>query len=155
MIFGHISSPDTYQHLLAHPIWKQCFDWLKTVDANTPAGIQKLKGDDLVVNVHGYDTLPQADCRFESHRHVLDLQYCLRGGELIDWELASRLLPAAPYDEVKDVQFYQPAAVKTVLHMLPGHFAIFHPSDAHRPKCVDGIHPETFKLVIKVRIAAL
>ena len=155
MIFGNIASPDTYNHLLAHPVWKQCFDWLKTVDMNTPPGIQKLKGDDLVVNVHGYETLTRDECRFESHRHVLDLQYGIRGGELIDWQLAARLLPAVPYDEVKDIQFYQPATVKTVLNLLPGNFAIFYPSDAHRPKCVDGVHPEIFKLVIKIKTSVL
>ena len=155
MIFGHISSPDSYQHLLTHPIWKRCFDWLKTVDANTPAGIQKLLGDDVVVNVHGYDTLPEAECRFESHRHVVDLQYCICGGELIAWQQASRLLAAGPYEEVSDIQFYQPAPAKTVLHMLSGNFAIFHPSDAHRPKCRDGLHAETFKLVIKIKLACL
>ena len=39
--------------------------------------------------------------------------------------------------------------------MLSGNFAIFHPSDAHRPKYQDGLHSETFKLVIKIKLACL
>ena len=88
-------------------------------------------------------------------QHVLDLQSCIRGGKLIAWQLASRLLAAGPYEEVSDIQFYQPASTNTALHMLSGNFAIFHPSDAHRPKYQDGLHSETFKLVIKIKLACL
>jgi beta-galactosidase beta subunit len=34
--------------------------------------------------------------------------------------------------------------------MFPGSFAIFHPSDAHRPKVRDDSNLNIFKLVIKI-----
>jgi hypothetical protein len=31
MIYGHILASETFQFFQAHPVWKQAFDWLKTV----------------------------------------------------------------------------------------------------------------------------
>jgi len=170
MLYGHLSAPDTYTHLLVNPTWKLVFDWLKTAIAATPPGVQKLQGDDVTVNVHGYDTLPRDQCRFESHRRYVDLQYCISGGEVIDWSFASTLEPDGEYDSEKDVQFYRLPALSSLLpaprppssgsgllsphfsllSMSPGSFAIFHPSDAHRPKVRDDSKPNVFKLVIKI-----
>ena len=167
MLYGHLSASDAYAHLLPNPAWRLAFEWLKTVTSSTPVGICKLQADEIYVNVHGYDTLPREQCRFESHQRYLDLQYCISGGEVIDWSLASGLEPAGTYDTEKDLQFYRsPAArvegfpvsrcpdlaVPTVcsLPMTPGSFAIFHPSDAHRPKVQDGVNRAVFKLVVKI-----
>lgn len=169
MLYGHLSGSDAYAHLLANPAWKLAFDWLKQASAATPAGIQQIQGDELYVNVHGYDTVSAEKGRFESHRRYVDLQYCISGGEVIDWWLASELQPDGGYDEGKDVLFYRdPASClpvnlrtdasassasgspATALGMSPGSFAIFHPSDAHRPKMRDGVNPGVFKLVIKL-----
>jgi biofilm protein TabA len=156
VLYGHLAAPDAYAHLLAVPAWKLAFDWLKAASPETPAGIQQLQGDEIYVNVHGYETVARTQGRFESHRRYLDLQYCLAGGEMIDWWLASELAPDGGYDEGKDVRFYQPPADRlravpaTTLRMAPGSFAIFHPSDAHCPKVQDGVNPRVFKLVIKI-----
>jgi len=153
MLYGHLSGSDAYAHLLANPAWKRAFDWLQQATDVTPAGIQQLQGDDIYVNVHGYGTAPREQGRFESHRRYVDLQYCISGGEIIDWCLASDLECDGEYDAEKDVQFYRAlpsARPTTALRMAPGSFAIFHPSDAHRPKAQDGVNPGVFKLVIKI-----
>ncbi|MGE3309534.1 MAG: YhcH/YjgK/YiaL family protein [Limisphaerales bacterium] len=150
MLHGHLSSPDSYTHLLTNAAWRFAFDWLSSLPADPPPGIHQLQGEDIYVNIHGYDTLPAEQCRYESHRRFVDLQYCIRGGELIDWQLVSTLKPAGPFEESKDVQFYEPGASLTQIQMVPGSFAIFFPSDGHRPKRADGIQPSVFKLVIKV-----
>lgn len=150
MLFGHLSAIDTYRPLLGVPAWQYAFDWLKSLPPEPEAGIRQLQGEDLYVNVHGYETLPRESCRFESHRRYVDLQYCIRGGEFIDWQLTSTLRPSEPFQEEKDLQFYQPGTSLTALHMTPGSFAIFFPSDGHMPKRADGLHRSVFKLVIKI-----
>lgn len=150
MIYGHLSARDAYAHLLVNPAWRFAFDWLAQLPPQPEPGIRPLQGDDIYVNVHGYDTQPREACRYESHRRYVDLQVCLRGGELIDWQLAAELTPDGPFDEAKDLQFYLPGNSLTALQMVPGSYAIFFPSDAHRPKRRDGREPSTFKLVIKV-----
>ncbi len=150
MLHGHLSAPDAWAHLLSQEAWRFAFDWLRALPADPEPGIRPLRGEDLYVNVHGYDTLPREQCRFETHRKYVDLQYCIRGSELIDWKLASGLRPAGAFDDARDVQFYEASPALSVLHMVPGSFAIFFPSDGHLPKRSDGRERSVFKLVIKV-----
>jgi len=178
VLYGHLSGCDAYAHLLATPAWKLAFDWLGQATAATPPGIQELQGEEIYANVHGYETAPRAQGRFESHRRYVDLQSCFSGGEMIDWWLASELDPDGGYDGEKDVLFYRspaflppegqwpdspfprpsalppralpPARPATALRMAPGSFAIFHPSDAHRPRVQDGVNSGVFKVVIKI-----
>jgi biofilm protein TabA len=150
MIYGHIDSKDGYSFLLKKPAWRLAFDWLREVSCATPAGIHKLQGDEIYVNVHGYDTLPLAQCRYESHRRYVDLQYCIDGGERIDWQRVSDLEPDSAFEEERDVQFYRPAPIKCTMEMVPGAFGIFFPSDGHAPKRQNGRDFSVFKLVIKV-----
>lgn len=155
MIYGSISRPDSYQFLLSHPVWAEAFEWVRNLKPDIAPGIYRLRGDDMYVNVHGYQTLPPEECRYESHRQILDLQYCIRGGELIDWHPAESLAPDVAYDVERDIQFYHSAVSHTSLELCPGRFAIFFPSDGHRPKQSDRVNPEVFKLVVKIRTALL
>jgi biofilm protein TabA len=150
MIYGHLSSADAYAPLLGCEAWRFAFDWLRRLPPEPEPGIRELRGPDLYVNIHGYDTLPIAECRYESHRKFVDLQYCIRGGETIDWQRTVNLRAVAGFDSAKDVQFYEPGESHATLRMSPGHFAIFYPTDGHRPKQQDGRNREVFKLVIKV-----
>jgi YhcH/YjgK/YiaL family protein len=104
----------------------------------------------MYVNVHGYNTLPEDECRFESHKRYIDLQYCINGGEKIAWQLTSKLSPEGDYDPKKDFQFYGPAPSSTTLTLSPGCFAVFFPEDGHRPKQNDGANQSVWKLVVKI-----
>ena len=152
MIYGNINAPDSWQFLLSRPAWKTAFDWLKTITPATAPGIQRLQGDEIHANIHGYATLLPDQCRFESHRCYVDLQYCITGGEIIDWQLTSALKPDGPFNAEKDLQFYASIPSQCSMRMTPGNFAIFFPSDAHAPKRSDGIHCDVFKLVIKLDV---
>jgi YhcH/YjgK/YiaL family protein len=150
MIFGHIKAHETYGFLMHHPVWKQAFDWLRLMPTRPADGIHQLRGEDMYVNVMRYHTLPREQCRFESHRCYVDLQFTIEQAEIIECECSSVLEPDQPYDQEKDIQFYRVADGAIRAHMLPGSFSIFFPSDAHRPKIADGIHGSVFKLVIKI-----
>lgn len=150
MIYGHLSSTDAYAPLLGFEPWRFAFHWLQQLPADPEPGIRELRGPDIYVNIHGYETLPVIECRFESHRKYVDLQYCIRGGETIDWQRTANLRALGEFESAKDVQFYEPALAHATLRMTPGHFAIFYPSDGHRPKQQDGRNRDVFKLVIKV-----
>ena len=149
MIYGHLRDLDTYDFLLAKPAWKTAFEWLKTLTAATPPGIVELQGDYLYANIHGYETLPREQCRFETPRRDIDLQYCIDGGELIAFHPAFCLRPDGPLDDKKDARLYGPAEAST-LRMAPGNFAVFFPADAHAPKQQDGSHHTVFKVVLKI-----
>ena len=150
MIFGHLNELSTYDFLLVKPGWKEAFEWLGSIPLSASAGIVKLRGDDLYASIQRHNTVPREQCRFETHRRYIDLQYCISGGEFIGWNLASALRLEGSFDEKSDVQFYAQPAESTPLRMTTGYFAVFFPADAHAPKEFDGAHHSVFKVVVKI-----
>lgn len=152
MIFAKLKNPSTYKPLIGHPVWEQALGFLLELNEKSPLGITELRGDKLFVNVHTYPTKTDEDCRFEGHRNMIDLQYIIQGGELIDWHLKEDLLTDGPYDVEKDFQFYKcPAKLSgTRISLKEGHFAIFFPEDGHRPQINDGQNDSVLKAVVKI-----
>ena len=151
MIVGKIAHLADYAHLTAHPVWHEAFAWLERYGATVGPGIHELRGKQIYANVHGYETKPRVGCRYEAHRVYVDLQYCIAGGEIIEWHPLESLSPKDPYDEVKDViHHHSPTHPGAIIRMTPGSFGIFHPSDGHMPKIADGTNRQVTKLVIKI-----
>lgn len=155
MIYGTFDDLTPYPAFNEHPLWRTAFEALRKVTERTRPGVYQTELPGCWVKVLEYRTLPRRQCRFETHAEHVDLQYIIRGGELIDWASRARLVPAGPFDEAGDVQFYRPRPASTVLGLLPRHFAIFFPADAHRPQVLDGQHDSVFKVVVKIRLDLL
>lgn len=152
MILADLHSESTYMPFFHHPLWNEIIDWLKKVTPETAEGIYELHGKDVYVNVHGYKTLPRNDCQYESHRKYIDLQYCITGGELIEWAPIGILEPKREYNIEKDVIHYfaPPLGTTSSLVMGPGKFVIFYPEDGHMPKIILEGEPSVKKLVVKI-----
>ncbi len=156
MLFATLNNPQTYSPFLGHPIWTEALDWLRHLPVEQPAGIHHLRGEKMYANLHGYETQPRDKCRYESHRVYIDLQYCITGGELIEWHPLDRLQSKDEYDPQKDVlHYHSPTSPYGVLRMVPGNFAVFFPQDGHMPKLADGVHPKVTKVVIKIDLGLL
>jgi biofilm protein TabA len=135
-----------------NPVLTEAFNWIRSMPIQTLEGISELCGSEMYVNVHGYETLPVTECRWESHRHTVDLQYCIEGGEIIEYLPALSLEPAGDYDLSKDTQKWRgEERPVTRLRMLPRVYALFLPNELHRPKVSDGAHPGVRKLVVKIQ----
>ena len=112
-------------------------------------------GDKIFVRVLSKETTPRADCRWETHREYVDLQFILGGSEFIDWSPSRKLLADGGYDEAADVQFYGPAEADISLPMQEGLFVFLFPSDAHRPMVADGVNRHVHKAVAKIHKSLL
>jgi YhcH/YjgK/YiaL family protein len=156
MIYGTLSDRETYWLADRHPVLGRAFAWLRALPEDQAPGIYELQGRQIYVNVHGYDTLARDECVFESHRVYADLQYCIAGGELIDYAWRPEVgVDRVSYDAEKDFLFSNPPSHFSTLRMAPGKFGFFMPTDAHRPKVNDGVHPSVRKLVIKIDVSLL
>ncbi len=153
MLHGFLADPGTYDPLPTHPTWNRALEWLRVLPADIALGHYELAGPEMFASVQEYDTVDRAVARFESHREHVDLQYTIRGTEGIDWCPRSELEPTGPF--ANDVQFWLPPPAPWVtLVQSPGRFAVFYPSDAHRPKVSLGFGPVR-KLVIKIPLKLL
>ncbi|MBN9692319.1 MAG: YhcH/YjgK/YiaL family protein [Verrucomicrobia bacterium] len=149
MLHGHLTDPGTYAFLTAHPTWQQAFAWLHGLRSDIALGEYEILGRDMFASVQEYATLARHEARFESHEAHIDIQYTLKGVEGIDWIPRSALQPDGPFGN--DVQFWLPPPEPvTTLAQSAGRFAIFFPSDAHRPKVRLPGHDRVRKLVIKI-----
>ena len=174
MLYAKLNTLSTYTPLLGHPVWEAALAALRKLDKNSPLGITELRGKDMFVNVHTYETLPESECRFEGHRDMIDVQYIIWGGELVDWVLKAELEEDGEYLVEKDFQYYtaqqgrgqesegsglglgvSPSQSQTRLHLTAGYFGVFFPEDGHRPKQNDGIHKGVLKAVVKINRALL
>ena len=135
MLHGILTDPTTCEPLALHPTWRLALAWLKSLPGDIPIGRHNLLGESMFALVQEYETLPEDQCRFESHREHVDLQYTISGRERIDWAPRSCLQPDGAFEVEKDYGFWlpPPGPVTSLLNSR-GRFAIFHPEDAHRPK---------------------
>jgi YhcH/YjgK/YiaL family protein len=157
MIFGKIDESMQLSHLLQGEAWKLAFDWLSELSEDSVCGSEERLEGKLKIGIDSYSPKPLDDCRFESHREFVDVQFSLLGGELIHYLNYELLDEDGIYDSSRDVQFYKLPApmIASVLRMKPMNFAVFFPEDAHCPQVVDGENTISKKAVLKIHRSLL
>lgn len=150
------SSTDTAefnrQYKLNPGRWEKALSFLKETDLKElEQGRIELEGPDLFVLVNEYTTRNNEDTRLEAHRKFADIQYVIKGKELIGICPLASATETVPYDENKDICFLESHDEK-ILRATPERYFIFFPGDAHRPSIKDGENEIVKKAVVKVRL---
>ncbi|HXP97391.1 MAG TPA: YhcH/YjgK/YiaL family protein [Telmatospirillum sp.] len=156
MIFGHIQQAETDFSWLPAP-FQTVLSHLKATDFESKSvGAYELQGRDIYVQVMDVTTKAHADTRPEVHQKYIDVQFIWRGREKIGVVIDNGSNDVAEDSLAdRDVLFYRDVENESALELHPGNFAVFFPSDVHRPLCqVDG--PEAVrKVVVKIAVALL
>ncbi|MFO1452147.1 MAG: YhcH/YjgK/YiaL family protein [Opitutaceae bacterium] len=151
MILDTLAQSSRY-HALS-PRFEKAFAYLRTVTEQTPPGRYEIDGDDLYAFVQQHSTKPVAERQYESHRKYIDIQFMLRGREIMVWApLALMTTVTMPFDVAKDAALYALIPDGVSVEVRAGQFAIFYPEDAHIPSCAWGQPAEVLKVVVKVRV---
>ncbi len=148
MILDHINNAERYYSM--HPGFKAAFEWLMAQKAGAlPAGRTEIDGARLYASVVTENGRGPARARLETHRRYIDIQYMMRGCDVMGWRHGVEgELRSEGYNDEKDLEFYKD--VPPVWVTVPeGHFVIFFPEDAHAPMAGEG---PMYKLVGKVRV---
>lgn len=131
--------------------WEKAFEYLTKQDlAATTPGTYEIDGKDVYAIVQEYNSKNPEDAFYESHKVYTDLQYIISGEEQIGLTDLSTTSVKTPYDENKDIAFYNSEEGRTLM-AKPGTFFLFFPDDAHRPGLKVNENAPVKKLVIKVR----
>jgi len=149
MILDSLKASAPYEAL--SPRFARAFQWLRAADvARLPDGKIPIDGDDLYVLVQRRMTKPLNQVKWEAHRKYADIQYVAEGTEAMFWESLERTT-LGEYQPEKDFQALE-ADSWVDLEVPEGQFAVFFPTDAHRPGIdIPGADP-VVKLVVKVRL---
>lgn len=156
MIFGNILNFEQEKAALS-PVLQAGLLYLKNTDlAKLPTGRHDIDGDNLFASVSEYEAEPKGNRRPEAHQKYIDIQYVAWGEEMIGCSLLSSQYEITQ-DELneKDVIFYKEVENETELVLKPGGYAIFFPSDVHRPGCISGDKMQVKKIVVKIALSSL
>lgn len=155
MIYGQYNQASTYEHFLAHPVWKKALTWIQENGKTLPEGEHEIEGRDLYANIQAIPTLTLSEGVFEVHQNYIDIHYCIEGGESIAYAPTEILAEQTDYDPLKDYQLFTPGKLSSTCLMTPDSFAIFFPGEKHMPKLQDGTNKNIRKVVIKIRVNLL
>ncbi|HEY0740602.1 MAG TPA: YhcH/YjgK/YiaL family protein [Chryseosolibacter sp.] len=150
MILDDIRYSSRYEFL--GPLFKKAFQFIAANDMTLlPPGKHEIQGDDLFVIIMEYETKEPVYWVMENHRKYIDIQYMLRGEELMGVQTFANQTPTTAYDESRDAAFYKPE-YDSLLKVKQGQFAIFFPHDLHMPSMQSGAIQKVLKAVFKVKV---
>ena len=132
---------------------KDAIDYLLKKDIKMEdAGKTFVVDDDFYYIVKSYETKDVEDCKFESHRQYIDIQYMVEGKEAMSIIDISHVTPTTEYDEKKDIMFFDSPKECATLTLSAGNYVTFYPNDAHRPSMKAQEKEVILKAIGKVRI---
>lgn len=151
MILDTLAQAATYHPL--NPRFARAFAFLRTVSPTTPVGRHEIDGEEIYAFVQQHPTKPVSEKKLEVHRRYIDIQYMLRGREIIAWiSLAALGQPSMAFDPAVDAALYPYPAEAAPIGVVPGQFMILFPEDAHAPSCAWNEPAEVLKVVVKVMV---
>ncbi len=149
MILDKIENADQYK--LLGKRMATALGYMKTTDLSTvEPGKYEIDGSDIFALVQDYETKNRLECKLESHRKYIDIQYLLKGSEFVGHTLLNNQTPVKEYSAEDDYMLFSEKA--SFFELKPGMFAIFHPSDLHMPSVYEKQPEKVRKVVIKVKI---
>lgn len=115
------------------------------------SGKYELEGNLMFALVQETVTLPAIEQRPESHETYMDIQYLANGEEKIGFVRHSSGYRVAENKlDSSDIVFYEHIENESELILQPGMFAVFAPSDIHRPCCSVNEAGSIKKVIIKI-----
>lgn len=133
---------------------KEIMAYLKTKDLlNTPVGRYQ-EADDWFYLVQAYDSKPVEQCRLETHKEYVDIQWVLAGEERLDVCAPEGLEVEEPYSAEKDAAFWKAPEEMMQIVLTAGCYAVLYPENAHRPGRMVNESCPVNKVVVKVKINA-
>jgi YhcH/YjgK/YiaL family protein len=121
----------------------------KTDLTKLPVGRVDIDGDRLFALVQDYETGDKATKKPETHAKYSDIQVVVSGEEVIGYAPLAGETPTENLFAEKDVAFYAQPANETELVLTAGAFAVFFPTDIHRPGVARKGATKVRKIVVK------
>ncbi len=115
----------------------------------TEDGKYIIEGDAIYANVQSGLTKDSMTTPWETHRIYTDIQYVIKGAEIMGWVNLDEFQKTEEYDNDKDVVFGN--AQGNYFTVPEGYFVIFTPQDAHKPMLKINTPDYVKKVIVKVK----
>ena len=152
MIFDSAKNLDFYKSLGVDGRYEKAVDFLKNTDLESLApGKYEIDGKNVFANVTEYTTVPWEEAKYEAHHNYTDIQYMISGSETMTYARIDELTEKVPYNEEKDVVFYDNENPGLKVVVKAGEYMIFNPWDGHTPKAAAGEPAMIKKVIVKIK----
>ena len=149
MIISNIDSPLLADFERTHPRLTQAVAALRELAAKNPEdGKYIIDGENIFASVMTYTTAPAALKKFELHRKYIDIQYILKGNEIIGGVSEKALTPTD--GDGTDIEFFNIPKRYDEIRLAEGDLAIILPPEPHAPGLADTQPTTVRKIVVKV-----
>ena len=146
MIFDRIENINNYKNLGG--VFKGLKFLAETDFTKIPVGKYELDGKNIYYMVQSYETKPDKTIS-EAHEKYIDIQYIVKGEEVIAVAPIQAEKTLTDFNEEKDVWHYECETQPMVLK--DGDFMVLYPSDLHLPGKAVNEPKEVLKVVVKVK----
>mgnify|MGYP001273074137 FL=1 len=146
MIIDHINHIEKYRSF--GPGFESGIRFLLQHQNDPAQPVVRYKLDENVdVMVNQYKTKYPEESNFEAHNKYIDVQFMLKGDELVGWAPREKLseISAAP-----ERDYYELFGESDYFPLNEGYFMIFFPEDAHQPGLVKDYSEQVTKIVLKI-----
>lgn len=141
------------QYAAISPRFARAFAFLQQLPADAAIGRHEIDGEEIFAFVQKHQTKPVAEKLMEVHRKYIDIQYMVKGREIILWApLADLKECTMAFDPAADAALYKCIPAMVPIPVLPGQFALLFPEDGHAPSCAWDAPAEVLKVVVKVMV---
>jgi YhcH/YjgK/YiaL family protein len=124
------------------------FEFINNTDlVQIESGKHEIDNDDIFAIVQEYDTKEEENCKLEGHKKYIDIQYVIKGTELMG-VTTKKDQKITEMNEEKDYTFFE--GETSLVKVGEGMFTIFFPDDLHRPCVKAGQIAKVKKVVVKV-----
>ncbi|HCD46186.1 MAG TPA: YhcH/YjgK/YiaL family protein [Lachnoclostridium sp.] len=152
MIFDSAKNLDFYRSLGVDGRYEKAVDFLKNTDLESLApGKYEIDGKNVFANVTEYTTVPWEEAKYEAHHNYTDIQYMISGSETMTYARIDELTEKVPYNDEKDVVFYDNENPGLKVVVKAGEYMIFNPWDGHKPKAAAGEPAMIKKVIVKIK----
>ncbi len=149
MIYDTIKNHHYYHSL--NDKFKTAFEYLLNIDTDhLEVGSYNIQGSDVIANIGMYKTKSKTEAKWESHQKYIDIQYIVKGSELIGFSHINRIEGSEKYSTINDIQFH--SGEGDFLRLTKGDFIIFTPGELHMPAIQINEPEDVIKVVMKVKI---
>ena len=109
-----------------------------------------LEQDGIKLVMQTYRTKAFEEKGFEGHKKNIDIQFLVKGREIIYYANGKDLEVAKPYNEERDHMGFADGRHASPVHLVPNSFAVFLPGEAHKPQCVWEEYVDAVKIIVKL-----
>ena len=114
-----------------------------------PSGVLR---DGSSYSVQEYSTKAERNCPIETHRKHIDVQYMIEGREELIVYDPGFLTSLGPYDEEKDVEYWQNGLIGSRSILVPGSMIVVYNNQPHKGGIIHRQSEDVRKLVCKICI---